>query len=188
MLGYNRVDLSIPTVACAMTFEHTYASRATTIYTSNLGYGWTHNQDIRLTLPASPGGQPGLVWFKGHSTNQYEFSINTDGSYTPYPGVLAALSYATASNSYVLTLPNQARYTFDVTGKLTQRSDPAGRVLNYVYYQDTGLLHSVTEPLSQASLTFVYDAQGHLISVSDHAGPTCHLRLQPDHWRLDNGQ
>ena len=68
-----------------------YVSQATDKYTGLLGYGWTHNHDIRLIFPTDPGGQAGLVFFKDHSGNMYRFYQNTDGTYTAYTGLNATL-------------------------------------------------------------------------------------------------
>ncbi|MGI0013376.1 MAG: DUF6531 domain-containing protein, partial [Nitrososphaera sp.] len=140
------VDLSIPTVAGALVFQRTYASVVTNTYTTTLGYGWTHNHDTRLIFPTDPGGEPGVVWFKAHSANQYRFTDNGNGTYTPYPGVLAALTYNAISATHVLTNTAQAVYTFDSAGKLLSWKGSQDHTFNYTY--SSGRLTRVTESSS----------------------------------------
>src|SRR6185295_6784351 len=93
---YTTVDLSIPTLSGPLVFQRTYATAITntTTYTTTLGPGWTHNQDVRLIFPNSPGGEADVVWFKSHSASQYRFDITTTvgvTSYLPYAGVQSTL-------------------------------------------------------------------------------------------------
>jgi|GEM_PF-1856171 len=164
---YTWVDLAIPTSAGPLVFQRTYASPATNIYTSTLGYGWTHNQDTRLSLPPTPGaGQ--IIQFKSHSANQYAFIDNGNGSYTPGFGVSASLTYNAGTSKYKVVNSDQAVYTFDAGGKLLTWADPQGHVLNYTYA--SGRLTQVSANGGARYLNFAYDAQSRLSAVSDHAG------------------
>jgi hypothetical protein len=60
--SYSYVDLQLGTSAGPLQFQRAYASTATGLYTDTLGYGWSHNQDIRLLRPGDPGGQAGGIW------------------------------------------------------------------------------------------------------------------------------
>jgi len=164
---FSWVDLSLPSSAGPLVFERTYASPAINIYTDTLGYGWTHNQDTRLVLPATPGaGQ--VIQFKSHSANQYAFTDNGDGTYTPAFGVAASLTYNATTTHYTLTSSDQAVYTFDATGKLLTWTDPQGHTLTYTY--SSGRLTQVSAAGGVRYLNFVYDVQSRLNIVSDHAG------------------
>ncbi len=161
-------DLSINTLAGPLVFQRTYASTATNLYSGTLGYGWTHNQDTRLIFPTDPGGEPGVVWFKAHTANQYRFTDNGDGTYTPYPGVLATLTkHTTTPVTYTLINKAQAAYTFDANGRLLTWADPQDRKFTYTY--TAGRLSQVADPSGQRYLAFAYDAQSRLTGVSDHA-------------------
>lgn len=161
-------DLSVPTLAGPLAFVRSYASLVTNTYTATLGYGWTHNQDTRLILPTSPGGEAGVVWFKSHSASTYRFDIQPVGTistYLPYPGVLASLSAVGAG--YVLTTSTQGVYTFDAAGRVVQWRNGEGYGFNYAY-SPQGQLITLTEPLSQRYLALNYDGQGRITSVRDH--------------------
>ncbi len=79
---YTSIDLSFPALGKTMMFQRAYSSLATDLYTTTLGFGWTHNLDTRLILPTSPGGVAGQIRFKPHSANQLIFFSGNDGTYT----------------------------------------------------------------------------------------------------------
>ncbi|MCC6191225.1 MAG: hypothetical protein IT318_19560 [Anaerolineales bacterium] len=163
---YGWVDLNLPTVAGPLMLQRTYASPATTMITSTLSPGWTHNHDTRLILPTSPGGEAGTIWFKAHTANQYRFTTD----YEPFPGVLATLTATGDPDAkYLLVAPDQSTYTFNITGTLKTWADPQGHVYSYTYDAQTRPI-TVTELASQRYLAFSYDGQGRLSTVADHAG------------------
>ena len=162
---YSLADLSIPTAAGPLLFQRSYSSLATDLYTTTLGYGWTHNQDIRLIFPDDPGGEEGIVWFKAHTANQYRFDIEGE-DFVPYPGVLASLT-GDETNGYTLVDESQDEYDFYGDGKLHTWSDPLDHTFTYTY--TNGLLSRVADPSGGRYLDFDY-TQGQLDVVSDHAG------------------
>jgi len=106
---YSVGDLNIQTAAGPLIFQRSYTSSALrlNLYTpaidTTLGYGWTHNQDIRLVLT-----QPDKVWFKAQSANQYLFTKNPDNSYTPHAGVTASLRFDSLTSQYILVDAGQS--------------------------------------------------------------------------------
>ena len=141
---YSIVDLSLPTIAGDLVFQHTYSSLATEYYTTTMGYGWTHNHDTRLIFPDDPLGEEDTVWFKAHTTNQYKFLDNGDGTYDAYPGVLAELSED--GDDYQVTDPAQNVYLFDEYGFLTEWQTPEVFTYTYAYSATNGLLETVYGP------------------------------------------
>ncbi len=160
---YSLVDLSLQTIAGPLVFQRSYASQATEIYTNTtrLGYGWTHNQDIRLIFETD------TVWFKAHTANQYKFNDNGDDTYTPSPGVLATLAYNTTTSTYTLRSSDQSVYTFDSTGQLMTWRNELGFGFDYIY--TGGNLYRVTEPSSGRYLQFSYN-NNRISAVVDQAG------------------
>lgn len=157
---YSLVDLSLQTIAGPLTLQRSYASLATDTgqYPTDLGPGWTHNQDTRLIF------ETGKVWFKAHTLNQYQFIDNGNQTYTPYAGVLASLDYDPGTSSYTLTAADQSVYTFDAAGQLQTWRNELGYGFDYSYA--AGKLYRVSEPLSGRYLQFNYQ-DGRLSSVND---------------------
>ncbi len=178
-IDYSWVDLSIPTSAGPLTFQRSYASLATGVYTTTLGYGWTHNQDIQLIFSGDPGGQSGSVFFKAHTTNRYRFTDNGSRFYFPYPGVLASLTRST-TQPYVYTLkdPAQNTYIFDASHKLQSWKNAQGLGFSYTYNAN-GLLERVADATLQRYLSFTYSGN-RLDSVSDHTGRSVHFGYTND--------
>ncbi len=158
---YSLVDLSLQTIAGPLTFQRSYASLATDAsqYPTGLGPGWTHNQDVRLVF------ETGTVWFKGHTQNQYKFTSNGNQSYTPYPGVLASLTYNTGTSTYTLKASDQSVYVFNSTGQLQSWRNEINYGFDYTYANNK--LYRVTEPVSGRYLQFNYQ-NNKLASVNDH--------------------
>jgi RHS repeat-associated protein len=159
---YSLVDLSIQTVAGPLTLQRSYASQAldTNLYPTDLSPGWSHNQDVRLIF------ESGTVWFKGHTLNQYQFTANGDGSFTPYAGVLAELTCDDLTAACQLTAPDQSLYQFDSGGRLQSWRNDRGFGFDYTYTDNR--LSRVTEPVSGRFLQFDYQS-GRLASVTDSA-------------------
>jgi RHS repeat-associated protein len=167
---FSVVDLSIPTPAGNLAFERSYSSLATALYTTTLGYGWTHTLDTHLIFPDDPGGQTGIVLFKAHSVNQYKFTDNGDGTYTAFPGVIMTLTRQEGPPiTYQVTNPSQSVYTFDETGRLIQWADAQGFSWTYTY-DINNRLDRVTDDTTQYYLDLGYDGQGRIDSVLDHTG------------------
>ncbi|MBI5950996.1 MAG: hypothetical protein HY865_05020, partial [Chloroflexi bacterium] len=72
---YFATDISIPSTAGEIFFERTYTSLGVPSYSTNLGYGWTHNHEMHLTFgeyDASSGLR--RVTLKGDTANPYSFT------------------------------------------------------------------------------------------------------------------
>lgn len=167
---YSYVDISLQTLAGPLAFQRSYSSEAIDLYqNAPLGYGWTHNQDTYLIFPDQPGGEVDKVWFKAHTGNQYRFDILPDGSFDPYPGVVAQLTEE--ADHYRLVDSGKNIYKFDLaTKKLTRWENAEGYGFIYTYVD--GRLVEVNEPLSDRSLLFVYETVPpyRLTQVSDSSG------------------
>ncbi len=169
-------ELSVPSAAGPLNFRRTYVSQATGRYTAPLGPGWTHNQDIRLIFPGDPIGEPGYTLFKSPSGNLYRFQNQADGSYQPYPGFVATLTLN--ANVYTLTDAERNIYTFDQDGRLQYKDNAEGQRLSYSYANNR--LDKLSADAGTRYLTFGYDPQGRLTSVTDQIGRHVTYGYDPD--------
>ncbi len=164
-LFYQTEDMSVPTAAKELSFFRSYSSLATDLYSSALGFGWTHNLDLHLIFSDDPGGEQGYILFKAHTANQYRFADVGNGIFVPTPGVVGNLVFD--DNEYVLTYPDQSVYVFDADGKLQTWSDSIGNTWQYTY-NTSGLLERVSADGGARYLKITYD-NGRIEVIEDHA-------------------
>jgi len=163
---YGREHLLLSAPGEALRFELSYNSQAAALYTTPLGYGWTHNYGVNLTLPNDPGGEQGVVIVRGCRGSRFRFEDNGDGTYEGWPGVWATLTRTlSAPYTYTLTGVDQSIYIFDNGGQLTVIRSPQGRETRLLY--DEGRLVWVKDETGERFLLFSYDGQGRLVEVRD---------------------
>jgi RHS repeat-associated protein len=159
-LDYSFTDLSIPTSVGTLT--------------------WTHSLDTRLIFPDDPQGREGVVLFKVRSANRYEFTIEDDGSFTPFPGICGSLTKADGPPvTYTFVDSAQHAYTFDENGLLTALTDAQGRKHHYTYGAQSRL-ERVRDDSGDRYLDLSYDAEGRIISIFDHSGRQVSLDYNAD--------
>lgn len=167
---YPVAGISLPTSAGDLSFKPTYISSAKNTYTSPIGYGWTHNQDVRLIFSDQTGGIPGFALFKHPSGNLYKFWDSGQGRFTRYGGLTSSLK-KNAGTPVTYTIKDQSQniYLFDANGKLTTFTTSEGKSFIYTY-DANGHISRVSADGETRYLDFFYDAQGLLITVTDHTG------------------
>jgi YD repeat-containing protein len=117
--------------------------------------------------------------------NQYEFFINEDGTYSPYPGLCGSLVRDDGPPiTYTYTDTAQRVYTFNEAGQLTSLADPQGNAHHYIY--DSGRLIWVEDDSGERSLTLTYDVEGRIDSVADHTGREVTFNYDPATGDLDD--
>jgi YD repeat-containing protein len=168
---YHVTDISIPSTAGEISFERTYSSLGTSLYSTKLGYGWTHNHDMYLTF-GEYDGTTGIrkVTLKGDTANLYDF-FQAVGSTTlkPYNGIFASL---TQSETYFMLKDKaQNEYHFDLnSGKLISYMDSNGKELLYTYDTE-GRLKKISDQGGQHYLALNYsDSETRIASVTDQTG------------------
>jgi YD repeat-containing protein len=167
---YSSSDFGVGTSAGPLTFTRSYSSAVTDRFTSLMGFGWSHNHDVRLVFPGDPGGELGVVLFKGHSVNLERHLDNGDDTYTATAGVTSSLTkQAGPPVTYTLTTSQLAIYNFNAVGKLTSWQDPQGHAWSYAY-DGNGRLDRVNVDGGSVFLDFGYDGQGRVNSVVDQTG------------------
>ena len=167
--SYRTTDLSIPTRGQPLRFVRTYNSLSAMesfTNTSRLGYGWTHNYDLRLTFPGDPGGEANMVILQAPHGSRMRFRIDGD-TFEPYAGVWATMTRTTTSPyTYTVTAVNQETFVFNADGQLVLLLDPLSHrtILSYT----NGLLSRVSDDTGERWLTLEYETDGRLGVVTDH--------------------
>lgn len=170
-LSYQETDLAIPIAGGELTFRRSYASNATEVYTTTLGHGWTHNYDMRLHFDNTVTAISNTVELQAPGGSRLPFFVNEDGTYAPYPGVTAELTYEATTDEYSVIGFNQNMYRFDGRGQLIEQQDAIGNVVTFTYDAQNRL-----ERAEQGDRHLQYGyANGRLTSVTDHSGRVVQL-------------
>ena len=164
-LSFDATDLSIPVLGGNLSFRRSYVSGGIDTYTQTLGYGWTHNFDMRLRLTNTH--IIGTVELQTPGGNLLPFYVitSTPGvtTYVPYAGVMASLVEVTST--YVVTAFNQTTYVFNSQGQLIRQTDAFG---NHLFFTYEGNDRLQTAYQGERALTYNYDGNGRLATVSDN--------------------
>ncbi len=131
------------------------------------GYGWTGSYGGHIVIGAKTCEEcleTATVYQDNGSTTFFE---NYKGEwYAPAPLVQATLK--TEGSTYVYTLPDQAKLTFESAGRLASETDRDGNTLT-MHRNAEGVLESVSDPAGR-ELTFTYNSSGEVESVTDPDG------------------
>lgn len=179
---YSQQDFAIPALGDPLRFERSYNAGATDLYTTPLGYGWSHNYEVNLVFSDTVGGEPDTVIVQGCHGSRFRFQDDwdDDGSYDPFPDVWATLTRTLETTpTYVLRGVDQSTYVFTSTGQLTEIHDPQGRVVTLVY-TNTQQLEQVKDATGKRFLSFEYDDDGRLIEVRDPISRTVRYGYDAD--------
>ncbi len=155
------------------------------------GRGWTDSQ-WRASLSESANGDVKIHW----TSNRYnDFFKNAEGEYKSQQSdcVFDEL-VKNPDGTFTLTRQNQQVYQFNAqgqlvrignrqdqfvtltyndAGQLSQVTEPVSGVFLRYYYNEKGLLTSVTDAIDRQAL-LSYDANDNLVSMTDAAGQTTH--------------
>jgi RHS repeat-associated protein len=148
-------------------FDLSYNSKITPELLSQyeIGYGWTHNFAAHIVST-----QGGLVM------HWDELSTSTFTGVSGQPGSFISTDDAAQSDKivfqvdgkFLLTRKDQSTKLFDSSGRLIEDRDSHGRTL-FLTYGTSGLA-TITEPISGTGLTFAYNANGTIATITDVMG------------------
>ena len=196
----NVSDLSVSGRGVPLSAQRSYSAQAAQTDAAaggtpagGLGAGWTQPYATRLELPA------GYVRLHGANGATALWKANSDGTFSAPARVKATLARG-ASNSYVVTFPDQTSDVFDNTGRLLRQVDRNGYATTITYdsnghisyvqdeagrrltYSDDagGRITSITDPISR-TVSYAYDSNGDLATVTDVAGQTWHYGYDGKH-------
>jgi RHS repeat-associated protein len=174
---YQRTDLTVPGHGIDLVFSRTYNSNDTTL--GPLGFGWSHSFNIYLVNISVSSLS---VHYSDGKVLDYDNQFGTFQS--RYPGYYDLLTQ-NPDSTWTLQKPDQRKYqfnfsgkltaiqdkngnqvslTYDGSGKLTQVTDTVGRVFNFTY--SNSLVTSVSDPGGR-TLQFGYDGSSNLTTFRD---------------------
>jgi RHS repeat-associated protein len=127
----------------------------------SFGYGWTASYSSYLEINKEAG--TAVVHQDNGSTAGFELK---EGKYTAPSWVQASLTKE--GENYVFIPPDQTKWEFNSSGKLTKITDRHSLAITLAY-NAKGQLESATDPASR-KLVFTYNAGGQVESIKDPMG------------------
>jgi YD repeat-containing protein len=125
-----------------------------------MGPGWTHSYNIRLVAPGPGTEDIVLIGPQGRS-DRY---VKTGSTFVPPIGVRRTL-VQNADGTYTATEMDLSSWNFDVSGHFTQVRDRFGNASNFTY-DVNGRLSTVSDPAGRGVLTLlVSQSQAHVPSA-----------------------
>lgn len=155
---FNRTDLKVP--APGLPFEFTRYYNAQDLTSSSLGFGWSHNLDVRIYQWED------MVIVKYGDGHEERYQSDVSGGYIPQPGNYTKLSFV--GGAYELLTKNQNRYRFSSSSQLTSLEDRNGNRLT-INRNAGGQITTVVDSAGR-SYSFGYNSSGFLSSISDSIG------------------
>jgi RHS repeat-associated protein len=170
----SRLDLQFPSPnRLGLTLQAFYNSRSD--ITGSLGYGWIHTYGVSLD-PAFMMGSSLYVKIVDQTGRAHYFKEDGDGLYA---GVFNERTRVKAeAGGYAWYLLDGTKYAFSASGQLTWMDDSAGNRLELAY-DTNNRLETVTDTSSGRILTFHYNADGQLTSIT---GPVTDAVPSPGTW------
>jgi len=147
-----------------LNWQRTYNSRSGAV--GALGPGWSVSLSARL-VPGAGAGEP--VTFNDEDGRVLTFTPAAGGGFTRPQDLQADLA-RNQDGSFTLTYSTGLTWSFDATGRLTERS-MEGQTVSLEYGSDD-LLQRAQHAPSGRQLSFSYDANRRLVSVAASDGRT----------------
>lgn len=176
---YGHTDLAVGGPGPSLLFRRSYDNWDTRSL-AGLGQGWMDNYAANL---ARAGADTQDLILDGPDGRSDRYTLNPDGSYTPPPAVYTTL-VKNDDQGYTATLPNKVSWTFNNQGRLTRVNDSSGKQ-SILSYNAGGQLITVSDPLGRGALTFSYNTQGLITTISDWVNASQAVQFRYDaHARL----
>ncbi len=118
-----------------------------------------------MHLTINQDGSISAAYAEGHV-----YTFEYDGSEYTSPAGCYEILTSGPDDGYTLTFKNHIQYVFDSYGKLLNIIDQNNNIILLTYSSD--LLTAATNQTTGKSLSFSYDANNHLSSITDPAGRT----------------
>ncbi|HTB50375.1 MAG TPA: RHS repeat-associated core domain-containing protein [Solirubrobacteraceae bacterium] len=161
----SQVDLSVGGRGPGLTLTRTYNSQAAVSASSHgpFGYGWSAPYGASTEEPAT---YYRTVTTDEGSVLRFIFVENHWVSVSP----LIQATLSAEGSEYILTYPDQTKYTFASSGLLKSITDRNGNTIT-MHRSGEGRLESVTDEKSRA-ITFSYNGAGEISEAKDPLGHT----------------
>ncbi|MBU1737106.1 MAG: chitobiase/beta-hexosaminidase C-terminal domain-containing protein [Proteobacteria bacterium] len=191
---YGMADLAIPGRGMSFAFERTYNSQDGT--DGPLGFGWTHNYNISLSIGGS--GEVIVRWGDGRTE---VWSPDGGGGFTPMYGVFSTL-IDNGDSTFTLRQKDMIEYRFNIANQISEIVDEYGNTITFNYsgseltsitdtvgrtisftYDANSRITSILDPISR-SVTFTYDANGGLVSSANLDGKITNYTFDANHQLL----
>jgi YD repeat-containing protein len=147
-------DLELPGIG--LPFEFTRSYNSLDPGSGPLGRGWTHSYAASLQVAGNGDAQ-----LRGEDGQRLTYVKQQDGSFLAPNCARSTLSEFLGT--YTLLRPDQVRYGFDASGRLTSVRDRNDRELTFAYTE--GKLTTIADTVGRA-ITLAYNGSGLLTSVS----------------------
>jgi RHS repeat-associated protein len=151
-------DLALPGVGIGFDFFRRYASNVTAA--GRLGPGWRDSYSASLTVG------PNVVTLNSEDGEQLQYFKKPDGSYWAGAGVRSQLTQL--AGGYELLRHDQAKYSFNSSGRLLSLVDRNGKGLTF-NYDANGRLNQIQDA-SGRLITFTYNASNLISRVATPDG------------------
>lgn len=151
-------DLALPGIGVGFDFVRRYASNVTA--GGRLGPGWRDSYSASLTVG------PNVVTLNSEDGQQLQYFKKPDGSYWAGAGVRSQLTQV--AGGYELLRHDQAKYTFNSSGRLLSLVDRNGKGLTFSY-DANGRLTQIQDA-SGRLITFTYNASSLISNVATADG------------------
>ena len=187
---YDVTDLEIPGRGLPFGFDRTYNSQDES--DGPLGYGWTHNYNITLTVGADNsvtvrwGDGKAATWTYDETegyipmTGVFDTLENTDGTFTVRRKDMIEYHFDTSNRLSKIQDENENHLEFRYTGDLMTRVvDTVNRNIEFSY-DANGRIAGILDPIGR-TVTFTYDLNGNLKSSKNLDGKYTYYTYDPNH-------
>jgi len=158
-------------------------------YESEVGYGWSHDYDqwiedrgTAVILHMDSYTEASFINEEADGNISYgtlqgdevllDGETEYKGDYYPTGGVMEGWQLQKNEQGYLVTAPDQGRYTFDKEGCLTGMEDINGRKATLRHMENA---MEIKDEITGESLYVAYDEEGMINSISDSMGRTVTL-------------
>ena len=159
------LDLSISTPGMPLEFKRFYNGKV--IFSTTLGYGWTHTYDLLLQVIRTSPTKRVRIWDSdGRALYFREVQQTpTEILFGGESGVKDRLKQVISTGEYILRRKEgNLTYKFSSSGALTEISDPNGNTITLTY--TGGLLTWVSNNFGK-DISIQYNGEGRISSVTD---------------------